>query len=390
MKPIPYARQSVTQADIDAVVGILRSDWLTQGPAIERFEAQFSAYCATKHAVAVHTGTAALHLACMALGLAPGRILWTSPNSFVASANCGRYCGAQVDFVDIDPRTGNMSVARLAAKLEAAERDGRLPHIVVPVHFGGLPCDMPAIAALADRYGFRVIEDASHATGAEYAQGRVGNCAYSDVTVFSFHPVKIITSGEGGMAVTGKADIAERLRLLRSHGISRDPEKMTGESHGSWYYEQSELGYNYRMTDIQAALGASQLNRIGDFLQSRRRLAGRYGEVLRDLPLEIPPGEGDVKSAWHLYVVQVDPALRRRVVEDLRAHGIQVNVHYIPIHLQPYYQAQGFCPGDFPAAERFYAGALSLPLFATLDDAEQDRVREALADGLSGVRCAQR
>ncbi len=382
MSRIPYARQSVSQADIDAVSAVLRSDWLTQGPAIERFEAAVAAYCGGGvHAVAVHSGTAALHLGCMALGLGPGGLLWTAANSFVASANCARYCGADVDFVDVDARTGNLAVDALSAKLERAARDGRrMPAVVVPVHFGGRACDMPALAALAARYGFKLLEDASHAIGAEYADGRVGNCAYGDMAVLSFHPVKIVTSAEGGMLLTRDAAAAARLRQLRSHGITRDASRMHGEPHGPWYYEQLELGYNYRMTDLQAALGASQLGRIGEFLQRRRALAARYAGVLRGLPLELPPP--NERSAWHLYVVQVDASVRRRTVERMRAAGIEVNVHYIPIHLHPYYRALGFREGDFPAAERFYARAISLPLFPALSEAEQDRVGSALREAL--------
>ena len=378
MKSIPYARQSIDQADIDAVADVLRSDWITQGPVIERFESEFAAYCGAPRAVAVHSATAALHLACVALGLKAGQWLWTSANTFVASANCGRYCGAEVDFVDIDPHTGNMSTAALAAKLARASAQGGLPHIVVPVHFAGRPCDMAPIAALAEQYGFRVIEDASHAAGAGDGGGRIGNCAYSDVAVFSFHPVKIITSGEGGMAVTANPEIAERLRVLRTHGITRDPGRMSAKGEGPWYYEQVELGYNYRMTDIQAALGASQLKRIDAFIARRRFLAGRYDQALRDLPLEMPAADAEARSVWHLYVVQLDAGVRRQVVEALAADSIRVNVHYIPVHLHPYYRARGFARGDFPVAERFYERAVSLPLFPGLTDGEQDRVCEAL------------
>jgi UDP-4-amino-4,6-dideoxy-N-acetyl-beta-L-altrosamine transaminase len=379
VKPIPYARQSIDRADIDAVVEVLRSDWITQGPIIERFETAFAAYCGAPHAVALSSGTAALHAACLALGLGPGQRLWTSPNTFVASANCGLYCGAQVDFVDIDPRTGNLSVAALASKLERASVERTLPRVLVPVHFAGRPCDMRQIASLAARYGFRVVEDASHAAGAEYADGRVGNCAFSDITVFSFHPVKIVTTGEGGMAFTADAELARRLRRLRTHGITRDPAQMTAQPDGPWYYEQIDLGYNYRMTDIQAALGASQLARIGAFLDRRRQLAGRYREALGKIGLELPPAdEPGVRSAWHLYVVRTEPAVRGAVIQGLRALGIEPNVHYIPVHLQPYYRKRGFKRGDYPAAERFYESAVSLPLFPALSDAEQDRVCEAL------------
>lgn len=383
---IPYGRQHVTDADIDAVVAVLRSDFLTQGPAVPRFEQAVAAYCGAGHAVAVHSATAALHIACRALGLGPGDRLWTSPNTFVASANCARYCGADVDFVDIDPRSLNLSVAALDAKLRAADREGRLPKIVVPVHFAGQSCDMAGIAALARRYGFRIVEDASHAIGARWRGEPVGACRLSDISVFSFHPVKIITTGEGGMALTADPALAERMALLRTHGITRDPARMTREADGAWSYEQIDLGWNYRMTDLQAALGLSQLVRIDDYLARREAIASRYDRLLAGLPLTLPWRDPDARSAWHLYVVGLvgdDPApRRRRTLDALRAAGIGANVHYIPVHTQPYYRALGFRAGDFPAAERHYAGALSLPIHAQLTDAEQDRVVEALAGAL--------
>jgi len=384
MKPIPYARQSIDRADIEAVVEVLRSDWLTQGPAVARFEQALAAYAGARHAVAASNATAALHLACLALGLGPGDALWTSPNTFVASANCARYCGARVDFVDIDPQTGNLSVAELERKLERAHSEKRLPKALLCVHFGGRPCNMPAIAALARNYGIAVIEDAAHAIGAEYGRGKVGNCAYSDVAVFSFHPVKIITTGEGGAALTNRGDLAERIALLRSHGITRDASRMLGPSHGPWYYEQLELGFNYRMTDIQAALGASQLSRIEQFVGRRRTLARRYAERLAGLDLALPPPDGDVKSAWHLYPVQLTGRKSRRAVfDELRARQISANVHYIPVHLQPYYRALGFARGDFPRAEQFYDRALTLPLFPAMSEDEQDAVCEALREVLA-------
>lgn len=378
MSVIPYARQNVSEADVEAVAAVLRSDWLTQGPEIARFEQGVAAYCGARHGVAVASGTAALHLACLALGLGPGDLLWTSANTFAASANCARYCGADVDFVDIDPRTGSLSIPFLEAKLARAKREGRLPKILVPVHFGGQPCDMRSIGELAGRYGFRVIEDASHALGAECQSAAVGGCRHSDVTVFSFHAVKVLTTGEGGMLTTNDDALAGKLRLLRTHGITRDAAEMDGESEGPWYYQQVALGYNYRMTDIQAALGSSQLKRLGEFLARRRELASRYRDALSGLPLATPAEDASSRSAWHLYVIQLDlettGVSRHAVLERMRAGGVLVNVHYIPVHLHPYYRALGFGEGDFPASERFYARAMSLPLFYGLGDADQDRV----------------
>lgn len=331
MRAIPYARQSISQADIDAVVEALRSDWLTQGPTIQSFEEAVAAYCGVRHAIAVSNGTAALHLACLALDLGPGDLLWTSANTFVASANCARYCGADVDFVDIDPRTYNISIPALEEKLVLAERAGRRPKVLVPVHFGGQPCDMGAIGRLAKRYGFRVVEDASHAVGAQYASRRIGSGAHSDLAVFSFHPVKIMTTGEGGMLLTNDASLASRLRLLRTHGITRDAAEMSAGGIDPWCYEQLELGYNYRMTDIQAALGLSQLRRVDAFLARRRELVERYAASLRGLPLALPSEQAGAKSAWHLYVIQLElEALgvsRRTVFERMRAGGVMVNVH---------------------------------------------------------------
>ncbi|MCW0182737.1 MAG: UDP-4-amino-4,6-dideoxy-N-acetyl-beta-L-altrosamine transaminase [Zavarzinia sp.] len=376
---IPYGRQDITEADIDAVTAVLRSDFLTQGPVVPRFEAAVAAHCDVPHALAVNSATSALHLACLALGLGPGDVLWTSPVTFVASANCALYCGASVDFVDIDPATYNLCPRALEAKLIAAEAAGRLPKVVVPVHLAGQSPDMAAIGALADRYGFHVIEDASHAIGATYLGAPVGDCRYSDITVFSFHPVKIITTGEGGMALTRDPALAARMELLRSHGITRDPALMSHAPDGPWYYQQIALGYNYRMTEIQAALGLSQMARLGDYVARRRALARRYDARLEGLPLRVPFQHEDGSSAWHLYIVQLDPALDHRAVfEALRAAGIGVNLHYIPVHTQPHYAAMGFAPGDFPEALRYYAGAISLPLYPGLTDAMQDEVIAAL------------
>lgn len=378
---IPYGRQNVDQADIDAVVEVLRSDWLTQGPTLERFERAVAERCRADHAVAVCNATAGLHLACLAAGLGAGDLLWTSPNSFVASANCARYCGADVDFVDIDPLTWNLDVRALAEKLERARAAGRLPKVLVAVAFSGQSCAMREIARLAREYGFCVIEDAAHALGATYAGEPVGSGRYADLTVFSFHPVKIITSGEGGMVLCNAPELAQRLRDLRSHGITRDPARMSEPSHGGWYYQQTELGFNYRMCDIQAALGLSQLSRLDEFLARRRELAARYQRLLADLPLQLPAPQDEAESAWHLYVVRLDEGLEgrhRAIFEGLRGAGIGVNLHYIPIHLQPYYRELGFGDGDFPEAERYYRQAISLPLFPDLSDAMQDQVVDIL------------
>ena len=381
---IPYGRQEITDADVAAVVEVLRSDFLTQGPMVPRFEEALAAQVGARHAVAVNSATSALHIACLALGLGPGDWLWTSPVTFLASANCALYCGARVDFVDIDPETWNLSAGALEAKLVRAEREGRLPKVVVPVHLGGLSCDMEAIHALATRYRFKVIEDASHAVGGSYRDEPVGNCRYSDICVFSFHPVKIVTSAEGGMALTNDAGLAQSMALLRSHGMTRDPALMTHAPDGPWYYQQVALGFNYRMTDVQAALGLSQLQRLAPYVQRRQQLADRYDRLLQGLPLMLPLHQGEATSALHLYIVRLAGARRSHleVFESLRADGIGVNLHYIPVHLQPYYAAMGFRPGDFPQAERYYQEAISLPMFPTLTEAEQDQVVASLRNAL--------
>jgi UDP-4-amino-4,6-dideoxy-N-acetyl-beta-L-altrosamine transaminase len=378
---IPYGRQDISAQDIAAVVEVLQSDWLTQGPAIPRFEAMLAQYCGAGHAVAVTNATAALHIACAALDLGPGDLLWTSANTFVASANCARYCGADVDFIDIDPRTYNMSLEALDRQLERAKRAGRLPKIVVPVHFAGQPCQMAEIWERAMHYGFRVIEDASHAIGATLSGAPIGAGLFSDICVFSFHPVKIITTGEGGAALTNAPDLAERLRLLRSHGITRNVTRMAPEA-PDWYYEQQELGWNYRMTDMQAALGCSQLTRLEVFLQRRRDLAARYAELLPHARLLLPWQQEHSVSSFHLYPIQIlggegAPA-RRETFDALRGAGIGVNVHYIPVYLQPYYRAIGFRAGHCPEAERYYERAISLPIFPALTYADQDRIIDAV------------
>jgi UDP-4-amino-4,6-dideoxy-N-acetyl-beta-L-altrosamine transaminase len=384
---IPYGRQDITRSDIDAVVEVLQSDFLTQGPAVPRFEQAVADYCGSNHGVAVNSATSALHIACRAVGLAEGDWLWTTPITFVASANCGLYCGARVDFVDIDPQTYNLCPKKLAEKLEQAKQEDRLPKVLVAVHLCGQPCDMQSIHALSRRYGFRVIEDASHAIGGKYRGEPLGNGRFSDVTVFSFHPVKIVTTGEGGMAVTNDADLAEKLAQLRSHGITRDPARMTHEPDGPWYYQQIDLGYNYRMTEMQAALGLSQLQRLDDYVARRNELAERYDRELADLPVTTPWQHPDSKSGWHLYVIrlQLDKVKRSRraVFESLREHGIGVNIHYIPVYTQPWYRAMGFEPGDYPQAERYYAEAISLPMFPTMNESEQDQVVKCLRRALS-------
>lgn len=377
---IPYGRQCIDNDDIEQVVEILKSDWLTQGPAVEKFEEGLAKYCGISYAVAVNSATSALHIACMAAGLSEGKRLWTTPNSFVASANCGLYCGASVDFVDIDNKTYNMSTAALADKLERAARENTLPHVIIPVHFAGQACDMKSIYQMAKRYDIVVIEDASHAIGGWYEEEKIGNCRYSDMTVFSFHPVKIITSGEGGAILTQRPDFYDKLIRLRSHGITRSTQLMTEESHGAWYYQQLELGYNYRMTDIQAALGASQLTKIERYISRRKEIVAKYNECLKNLPIALPWQNIDTQSAWHLYVVRVHENIRKQIFDALRQKGIGVNVHYIPIHTQPYYQRLGFRWGDFPVAEQYYRETLSLPIYYGFSDQQQEYVIQTLSE----------
>lgn len=384
---IPYGRQDISEADIQAVVDVLRSDYLTQGPVVPAFEKCVADYCGVQHAVAVNSATSALHLACLALGVGPGDMVWTSPITFVASANCALYCGAQIDFVDIDPLTCNISLARLAEKLEHAEKTGKLPKLVIPVHLCGQPCDMAALHQLARRYGFSIIEDASHAIGGKYRDEPVGNCRYSDITVFSFHPVKIITTAEGGMATTNNAKLAKRMQLLRSHGITRDADDMTHAPDGPWYYQQIDLGYNYRMTDLQAALGLSQMQRLDGFVARRHAIARRYDELLSNLPVLTPLQHADGYSALHLYVIRLQLGLtgktHRQVFEALREAGIGVNLHYIPVHRQPYYESLGFRAGQYPEAEKYYAEAISLPMYPNLSEAQQDQVVASLKVAVS-------
>ncbi|MBW8829360.1 MAG: UDP-4-amino-4,6-dideoxy-N-acetyl-beta-L-altrosamine transaminase [Burkholderiales bacterium] len=380
---IPYGRQNISDDDIKAVVDVLRSDFLTQGPVVPAFEQAVADHAGTTHAVAVNSATSALHIACMALGLGPGDRLWTSPNTFLASANCALYCGASVDFVDIDPTTWNMSVPALADKLAAAERHGRLPKVVVPVAFGGQSCDMRGIKALAQRYHFAILEDASHAVGGRYAGQPVGCGEFADITVFSFHPVKIVTTAEGGAAVTRSSELAESMRLYRSHGMTREAALMEDPSEGPWYYQQVALGYNYRMTELQAALGLNQMKRVDEFVARRHAIAARYSELLADFPLRPQHNATETYSALHLYPVRLHDAARRRPVFDaMRSAGVGVNVHYIPVHLQPFYRRMGFTAGDFPHAEAYYAGAITLPMYPDLIPAQQDEVVHALGKAL--------
>ena len=379
---IPYGHQDISVDDIEAVVSVLRSDYLTQGPAVPAFEKCISNYCGSQFSIAVNSATSALHLACLALEVGPGDIVWTSAITFVASANCALYCGASVDFVDIDPRSYNMSVESLKEKLEYANKIGNLPKVVIPVHLCGQSCDMEVIYLLSKKYGFKIIEDSSHAIGGRYQDQPLGNCRYSDISVFSFHPVKIITTGEGGLATTNNLVLAERMQLLRSHGITREKEKMAYTPDGPWYYEQIALGFNYRMTDIQAALGLSQMERVDFFVSARHALASRYEALLGKLPLSLPWEDPQSYSALHLYVIRLDldeiNKTHLQVFEELRKSGIGINLHYMPVYHQPYYQNMGFKNGYCPNAEQYYQEAISLPIFPGLANEDQDKVFAAL------------
>ncbi|HET6159790.1 MAG TPA: UDP-4-amino-4,6-dideoxy-N-acetyl-beta-L-altrosamine transaminase [Dongiaceae bacterium] len=383
---IPYGRQWIDDADIQAVIDTLRSDWLTQGPAVGKLEVALAELCRVPHAIAVNSATSALHIACLAIGAGPGDVVWTVPNTFVASANCARLCGADVDFVDVDPRTYNISLPALREKLVLAKTARRLPKAIIPVHFSGRAPDQEAIWALAKEYGFRVIEDASHSVGATHDGEPVGSCRWSDIAIFSFHPVKIVTTAEGGLATTRDPELAERLARLRTHGITKDERLLTNKDEGGWYYEQIELGLNYRLTDMQAALGLSQLRRLNQFLQRRRELVARYERLLADVPVTRPLIDLIDESAWHLYVIRIDPKragkTRRQVYDSMRAADIGVQVHYLPVHLQPYYRALGFKPGHCPEAELYSDQALSLPLYPAMSDADQDQVVETLKKSL--------
>jgi UDP-4-amino-4,6-dideoxy-N-acetyl-beta-L-altrosamine transaminase len=388
MSTIPYGRQDINQADIDAVVAVLRSDFLTQGPVVPAFERAVAEYCGAQHAVAVNSATSALHIACLALGVGMGHSVWTTPITFVASANCALYCGATVDFVDIDPLTYNMSVARLAEKLTMAERAGKLPKVVIPVHMCGQSCEMAGIHELSLQYGFKIIEDASHAIGGIYKDEPIGNCRYSDITVFSFHPVKIITTGEGGMAATNDAQLAKHLRLLRSHGISSSAADMHARpTHEIWNYQQIDLGLNYRMTDIHAALGLSQMTRIDEFVAKRHQIANRYDEAFAKLPVITPWQIADAWSSYHLYPIRVRQAdcgkTQREVYDAFMTAGFNVNLHYIPVYRQPYYEAMGFKAGYCPQAEFYHKETLSLPMFASLTSQDQEAAIATLMQALA-------
>ena len=383
---IAYGSQNISQNDIDAVIDVLKSANLTQGPAVEQFERSVLTYTGALHALAFNSATSALHSACMALDLGPGDLLWTTPNTFVASANCALYCGAEVDFVDIDPQTYNLCTIKLEDKLIDAEKNGRLPKIVVPVHLAGQSCNMVAIHALGQKYGFKIIEDASHAIGGQYRGEPIGNCRYSDITIFSFHPVKIITTAEGGMALTQSAALAAQLGLVRSHGITRNPSSMTKPIDGPWYYEQVALGFNYRMTDMQAALGTSQMTRLNEFVKRRHKIANQYEELLEGLPLTLPWQHPDAHSAYHLYVIRLQlnqiSTSHLQVFEALRAKDITVNLHYIPVHTQPYYQQMGFKQGDFPQAEQYYREAISIPMHVNLSDHDLQYIANSLREAM--------
>ncbi|MGK2231972.1 MAG: UDP-4-amino-4,6-dideoxy-N-acetyl-beta-L-altrosamine transaminase [Colwellia sp.] len=384
---IPYGKQEITQQDIDAVVDVLKSDFLTQGPQVPLFEKSIINAVSAEYALAVNSATSALHIACLALGVKNGDVVWTTPITFVASANCALYCGADVDFVDIDSKTYNISAAKLEQKLQHAKDNNLpLPKVVIPVHLCGQPCEMDKIHALGQEYGFSIIEDASHAIGGRYKNQPIGNCEYSDITVFSFHPVKIVTTAEGGVVTTNSKKLAIKLDLLRSHGITRDDSLMINESHGGWYYEQVDLGFNYRMTEMQAALGVSQMSRLHDFVAKRNALAARYDELLKGLPLITPYQIEDSYSGRHLYVIRLKISeiklTHKECFEQLREKGIGVNLHYIPVHTQPYYKGLGFVVGQFMESEKYYTDAISIPLFHTMTEAQQDEVVSVLTEVL--------
>ena len=383
---IPYGRQDINQEDIESVLDVLKSDFLTQGPKVPIFEKCVADYGGSKYGCAVNSATSALHIACLSIGLGEDDELWTSPITFVASANCGLYCGAKVNFVDIDAKTFNLCPDKLEKKLFHAEKQGKLPKVLVVVHFCGQSCDMKRIHNLSKTYGFRIIEDASHAIGGRYLDSQIGSCKYSDITVFSFHPVKIITTAEGGVALTNNKDLFEKMMIFRTHGITRDENSMHKAPEGGWYYEQVALGYNYRMNDIQAALGLSQMKRVNEFVEARNKLADRYDIKLKDLPVTLPSRSKKIYSSFHLYVIRLRLEFikksHKQVFQELRDKGIGVNLHYIPVHFHPYYQSMGFAPGDFPEAEKYYQEAISIPIFYGLKEEKQNEVIKTITEVL--------
>jgi UDP-4-amino-4,6-dideoxy-N-acetyl-beta-L-altrosamine transaminase len=380
---IPYGKQDISQHDIDSVLEVLKSDFLTQGPKVPEFEKALCVHASAKYAFAMNSATSALHVACLALGLEAGDWLWTSPLTFVASANAGLYCGSKVDFVDVDPKSYNMCPKSLEQKLVKAEREGKLPKVLIPVHLSGQSCDMKSIHRLCSTYGVKIIEDASHAIGGSYFGNPIGSCKFSDITIFSFHPVKIITTAEGGAALTNNKDLAEKINLYRSHGITRDTKLMTEPSHGAWYYQQIALGYNYRMTDLQAALGVSQISKLDEFVAKRHAVAERYNLMLKNLPVETPHQLENTYSGFHLYIIRLrlDKIMlsHKEVFDNMRSHGVGVNLHYIPVHMQPFYKEMGFRIGDFPESEKYYSEAISLPMFPNLTEEDQEKVVEVLS-----------
>lgn len=384
---IPYGRQNISPQDINAVQEILAGPFLTQGPAVRQFEAALEAYVGCSKAVVTNSATSALHLACLALGVGPDDSVWTTAISFVASANAARYCGADVDFVDIEPDSFNISVAALEQKLrEAREAGGKLPKVVIPVAMAGQSSNMKEIAELSGEYGFKILEDASHALGATYRGARVGSCEFSDITVFSFHPVKMITTGEGGACVTNNLELGAKIERLRSHGITRQVSEMESPNSTPYYYEQLDLGYNYRMTDFQAALGASQLKRLDQFVAARNEIASLYSSLL-DLPwVALPEITDECNSSFHLYIIRIQdgaPRTRDQIFEAMRSNGILVNVHYIPIYRHPYYSRMGkYNPEDFPFAEEYYKQAISLPIFPGIKRSDLDSVVSSLVEGI--------
>ena len=381
---IPYSRQNISEEDITAITDVLKSDYLTQGPKTPEFEKIVSEYCGVKYGCAVNSATSGLHIACLALGVGKGDIVWTSPISFVASSNCALYCGATVDFVDIDSLSNNMSVISLEEKLILAKKKGNLPKVVIPVHLSGKSCDMERIHDLGREYDFKIIEDASHAIGASYKNQKVGSCSYSDITVFSFHPVKIITTCEGGMCMTNDGDLYNLLLRYRSHGITRHSEEMKNKPDGLWYYEQLNLGYNYRLNDLQSVLGISQMQKLDSFVKERNIIATSYNGLFSRSQIDLPKIKSENYSSWHLYIIRINSnnnGLNRNFVfEKLRNNGVYVNVHYIPIYRHPYYQKMNFKLKDYPEAEKYYKEAISIPIFPGMTSEQQEKIISIISE----------